>query len=96
MNVLMLPAAVFVAAAGILPARLEPVQANRMNEVRRGMTAAEVKAILGPPSRICRQIFFRRHIEQWHYDDSAGWVEFSAVRGEEAMVIQKGRLTTSP
>lgn len=54
--------------------------------VRRGMTTAEVKQLLGPAPRISRQILFRRHIEQWIYDDPPARVEFNCVRGEEPVV----------
>jgi hypothetical protein len=56
--------------------------------VRRGMTPAEVRQILGPPARVARQILFRRHLEQWIYDQpEAARVEFNCVRGEEPYVL---------
>ena len=56
--------------------------------VRRGMTPAEVRQILGPPARVARQILFRRHLEQWVYDQpEAVRVEFNCVRGEEPYVL---------
>jgi hypothetical protein len=55
--------------------------------VRRGQTVAEVRQRLGPPARVSRQILFRRHIEQWHYDAPVSLqVEFNSVRGEEPYV----------
>jgi len=54
--------------------------------LRRGMTPAEVRQLLGTPTSISRQILFRRHLEQWLYDDPAVRVEFNCVRGEEAVV----------
>ena len=56
--------------------------------VRRGMTPAEVRQMLGPPARVARQILFRRHLEQWVYDQpEAVRVEFNCVRGEEPYVL---------
>ena len=56
--------------------------------VRRGMTRDEVKAVVGPPQHVSRQLLFRRHIEQWRYDDPPRLVEFNCVRGEEQYVLQ--------
>jgi hypothetical protein len=61
-----------------------------------GMTQAEVREILGPPRRISRQILFRRHLEQWHFDDPSGWVQFDCPRGEEAIVTRKSTPFKSP
>src|SRR5207248_4780572 len=56
--------------------------------VRRGMTPEEVKAVLGPPRRVSRQLLFRRHLEQWQYDEPPRTVEINCVRGEEPYVLQ--------
>ncbi len=56
--------------------------------VRRGMTRDEVKAVCGPPQHVYRQLLFRRHIEQWRYDDPTQTVEFNCIRGEEPYVVQ--------
>ncbi len=80
--------------AGVIGPEKEPAQASRINEVRRGMSPSEVKALLGPPSRMCRQILVRRHLEQWQYDDQ-GWIEFECIRGEEPSVDQKSTLPSS-
>jgi hypothetical protein len=56
--------------------------------VRRGMTPTEVRQLLGPPARVARQILFRRHLEQWIYDQPETIrVEFNCVRGEEPYVL---------
>jgi hypothetical protein len=55
--------------------------------VVRGLSAAEVRQRLGPPARVSRQILFRRHLEQWVYEEpKALRVEFNCVRGEEPVV----------
>ena len=59
---------------------------NRLDVVKMGMTFEQVKAIFGPPDRVSRECLFRRHIEQWQYDDPSGWIEFNCVRGETAYV----------
>jgi hypothetical protein len=56
--------------------------------IRRGMTREDVRAALGPPTHVARQLLFRRHIEQWHYDDPPRTIEFNGVRGEEPYVLQ--------
>lgn len=69
----------FALAGGIVAAQEAPV--------RRGQTAAEVRQRLGPPARVSRQLLFRRHIDQWHYDVPQPLrVEFNCVRGEEPYV----------
>jgi hypothetical protein len=78
------------------PLRTEPRQLASLDSVRRGMTQAEVREILGPPRRISRQILFRRHLEQWHFDDPSGWVQFDCPRGEEAIVTRKSTPFKSP
>ena len=58
-----------------------------LDAVKRGMTMDEVRRKLGPPPRTARQILFRKHFEQWHYDDPVGWVEFQCAKGEEPFVL---------
>jgi hypothetical protein len=73
-----------------LPALLASAEAPRpdgFGRVRRGMTVEEVKGILGAPAHISREILFRRYIEEWQYDEPAGWVEFNCVRGEQSYVL---------
>jgi hypothetical protein len=49
---------------------------------QRGQTQAEVRQRLGPPARVSRQILFRRHVEQWVYEEPRPVrVEFNCVRG---------------
>jgi hypothetical protein len=54
---------------------------------QKGMTLADVQQRLGRPGRIDRQILYRRHIEQWVYENPHPiLVQFSCVRGEEPVV----------
>jgi hypothetical protein len=55
--------------------------------VQMGQTAVQVRQKLGPPARMSRQILFRRHIDQWHYDAPQPLViEFNCVYGAEPYV----------
>jgi hypothetical protein len=55
--------------------------------ITRGQSPADVRARLGPPLRVSRQIFFGRHLEQWVYEEPKNFcVEFNCVRGEEPYV----------
>jgi hypothetical protein len=78
------------------PLRTEPRELATLDSVRRGMSQAEVRALAGPPVRTSRQILFRRHLEQWHFQEPSGWVEFNCPRGEEAVVTQKSSPFKSP
>ncbi len=75
----------FLAAPALL-ARAEPPKPNRLDQVRHGMTVEEIKQVLGVPARISREVLFRRYVEEWHYDEPAGWVEFQCLRGEAPFV----------
>ena len=78
---------VIVALALFAVSPADPPAPKRLDAVKRGMTTDEVKRHLGPPPRTARQILFRRHLEQWHYDYPAGWVEFQCAKGEEPFVL---------
>jgi hypothetical protein len=62
-------------------------RSGRLENVRRGMSVNEVKQVLGNPQRVTRVVLFRRYLEQWHYDERAGYVEFACPRGEETYVL---------
>src|SRR5947208_3260695 len=58
----------------------EPADPQR--PVQRGMIAAEVRRLLGPPKRIARQILYRRSIEQWIYEGPVSRrIDFDCVQG---------------
>jgi hypothetical protein len=66
---------------------LAPADNPAQLTVRKGMTPAEVQARLGPPSRVARQVLFRRHVEQWAYDGPQHLrVEFCCTRSAEPYV----------
>ena len=55
--------------------------------ITRGQSPAEVRARLGPPLRVSRQVLFGRHVEQWAYEEPRPFrVEFNCVRGEDPYV----------
>lgn len=61
---------------------------EKMVHIHPGMTAEEVRNLLGPPQRIARQILYRRHLELWIYEMPAPlWIEFNFVKGQDSRVI---------
>lgn len=53
-----------------------------------GMSAAEVRKLLGPPKRIARQILYRRYLEQWTFDAPIPRViELECVKGQDPRVV---------
>jgi hypothetical protein len=57
-------------------------------EVKRDMSADRVRTLLGGPNRVARQILYRKHLEQWVYEEPAPTrIEFSCVPSEEARVV---------
>lgn len=62
-------------------------QVRPINDIKKDMTADEVRNRLGKPDRVARQILFRRHLEQWIYDDLNVRIEFNCLPAEEPRVI---------
>jgi hypothetical protein len=79
---------------GIAPlAADEPFPAG----LHKGMPAQDVRQRLGPPVRIVRQVLYRRHIEQWVYENPLPIrVQISCVRGDEPIVTGVLRAETTP
>lgn len=55
--------------------------------LRPGMTAAEVRALLGPPQRIARQVIYKRCLEQWLYESPPLRLEFNSVQGQPSLLL---------
>jgi hypothetical protein len=56
--------------------------------VQPGMTAADVRKRLGPPARVARQVFYRRWVDQWLYEQPAPLcITFDGIKGGEAHVL---------
>jgi hypothetical protein len=80
-------------ASGWAPAG-ENAAGGRLEALSPGMTAAEVRRQVGPPTRMARQIVSRRYLEQWSYDGPvAYWLEFNCQKGAEPRLtaIHQGR-----
>jgi hypothetical protein len=57
-------------------------------QLRVGMTPAQVRAFLGPPRRVARQVLYHRYLEQWVYDaPHVLRVEFDCQRGQQARLV---------
>jgi hypothetical protein len=73
-----------------------PTRIRNIKQVRAGMTADEVRTLLGRPSRTARQILYRRYLEQWQYDEPDGlWVEFSRGKNRECARFTSRQLSHS-
>jgi hypothetical protein len=59
----------------------------RLSEIQKDMTADDVRKSLGKPDRIGRVILFRRHLEQWAFDDLNVRIEFNCFPGAEPRVL---------
>jgi hypothetical protein len=57
----------------------------KIASLRTGMTAEEVGKHLSSqkPERIVRQVIYRRHLEQWYYNDGSVRLEFDCRPNEE-------------
>jgi hypothetical protein len=57
-------------------------------QLRQGMTAAEVRALLGPPKRVGRQVVHKRCLEQWVYETPfAVRIDFDWVQGRPSQIL---------
>jgi hypothetical protein len=75
---------------GCLPTDKVPPAERQQNMARihAGMSADEVRKLLGSPDHTARQILDRRYVEQWSYDDPPGfWIELDCVKGQDPRVI---------
>jgi hypothetical protein len=62
-------------------------QEQTTSPVRAGMSANEVRQLIGTPLCVSRQLLYRRHIEQWVYENPHPLrVQMNCVRGEEPVV----------
>jgi hypothetical protein len=73
-----------------------PAPTGRLAQVEVGMTARQVRVLVGPPARIARQVFYQGTLEQWIYErPEPGRVEVLHRLGKEAQV-QTVRLQGQP
>ena len=78
-----LAVALMVFALHAASARGEP----KLADVKKDMTAGEVRKLLGKPDRVARQILFRRHLEQWVYEQLNARIELDCFPGDEPRVV---------
>lgn len=65
-----------------------PADRPDLDQLRPGMTAAEVRELLGPPKRMARQIVHKRCLEQWVYDAPVSVrIELNAVQGQPLQIL---------
>jgi hypothetical protein len=70
------------------------IKAVDLNELRPGMSAAEVRQKLGAPRRTARQILYGRYLEQWTYDAPLQVrIEFDWRKGQERQILTVQPLT---
>jgi hypothetical protein len=81
-------ALVFVVFLDRMPVLQATADDRSVREIKKDMTADEVQSLIGKPGRVARQILFRRHLEQWIYDDMNAVVEFNCRASEEPRVVQ--------
>jgi hypothetical protein len=61
-----------------------------VGQLRPGMTAEEVRARLGPPRRIARELLYQRYLEQWLYDEPAVLrVQFDCRKGQPPLLLHR-------
>ena len=56
--------------------------------LRLGMTSAQVRDVLGPPTNVSRRIILYRTHEQWHYTKPSLRLSFDHPRGSSAVLVR--------
>ncbi len=75
------------------PHQLKPDPAR----LHQGMTATEVRNLLGPPKHTARQILYGRYLEQWTYDGPTPVrIEFDWRKGQEKQILTVQPLSSPP
>jgi hypothetical protein len=73
------------------PAEVKKVDLTRLKP---GLTATEVRELLGQPKRVSRQILSGRYLEQWTFDPpNAVRIEFDWRKGQERQILTVQPLT---
>ena len=77
------------------PFRAETDPHDKVAQLRPGMTAAQVRDLVGQPRHVARQILYARYLEQWTYDDPIGVrIEFDWRKGQERQILTVQPLST--
>ena len=59
-------------------------------KLERGMTPEQVRAKVGSPKRVARQLLYHRYLEQWIYDQpSLMRLTFDCQRGQKPYLLDK-------
>ena len=73
-----------ILSAALASAGHGSAQERSITGVRKGMSAQDVRQLMGTPNRVVRQLLYRRHIEQWVYENPQHLrIGFNCVRGED-------------
>jgi hypothetical protein len=66
-------------------------------QLRPGMTAEEVRSLLGPPRRTARQLLYQRYLEQWLYEEPVRLrLDFDCRRGQPPLLLARPADLTPP
>jgi hypothetical protein len=60
---------------------------ERLAHVHADLAANDVLKRLGKPDRTARQILFKRHLEQWVYEEQNVRIELNCLPGAEPRVL---------
>jgi hypothetical protein len=75
------------------PPEEAPRPALTLDQLHPGMTARQVRALLGPPRAVARQGFYLGRLEQWVYDRPlAVRIDFLGRAGKEPRIQSVRRL----
>ena len=68
---------------------LTPQQRRALRDkLQRGLSLDQVRATLGPPQGVARQVLFHRYLEQWVYGPPYDFrLEFDCLRGQKAQLL---------
>jgi hypothetical protein len=71
-----------------VPAQMDAQPTVGAEKLRSGMTAKQVRDLLGPPTNVSRRIILYRTHEQWHYAKSGLRLSFDHPRGASAVLVR--------
>jgi hypothetical protein len=95
-SVLLLHPLIAAERPAVEPNKPEVEVKDKAAALQPGMTAAQVRELLGPPKRIAREILYARYVEQWTYDNPAVRIEFEWRKGKEKQIQTVQTLTAPP
>jgi hypothetical protein len=68
---------------------LTPEQRRLLRDkLPRGLSFERVRALLGQPQRVARQVLFHRYLEQWVYGPPFNFrIDFDCLRGQKPQLL---------